>query len=57
MAKYITEDIYVPAIKENCISYTSTEDATNTQKNAQALAEEPQNLLMIQAKKSQNKLM
>ena len=41
MAKYITEDIYVSAVKENCISYASAEDAANAPKVAQAPAEEP----------------
>lgn len=50
MAKYITEDIYVSAVKENCISYASAEDAANAPKVTQAPAEEPKNLLTIQAK-------
>lgn len=56
MAKYITEDIYVSAVKENCISYASAEDAANAPKVAQAPAEEPKIYLRYK-QKSLNKLM
>lgn len=57
MAKYITEDIYVSAVKENCISYASAEDAANAPKLHKLLQKNQKNPLTIQAKKSLNKLM
>ena len=40
MAKFIKEDIYVSAVKENCISYASAEDAAKAPAQAPAQAEE-----------------
>lgn len=41
MAKFITEDIYVSAVKENCIEFASAEDAANTPKVAEVKTEAP----------------
>ncbi len=40
MAKFIKEDIYVSAVKENCISYASAEDAAKASAQAPAQTEE-----------------
>lgn len=40
MAKFIKEDIYVSAVKENCISYASAEDAANAPAQAAPVEEE-----------------
>lgn len=41
MAKFITEDIYVSAVKENCIEFASAEDVANAPKVAEMKTDAP----------------